>query len=218
VSDPGGNAGEIGKPVYERCGSRADTTPRGANRMSGSRSWRTGSAARLTKLAERRASMTAFGPIRCAGLVAKPRHIAFRPRSPPRRSVRSVADPPGCLQSGATSRFSVGSRTSSTSRPLRREINLWGGNIPGIFQSIRPFLYGSSAELVRFVGHTLNARRKGMRGRQWWLTPSSASPRIQHRADRKRSRREHSTDMGARFVGRALWSLGQRDERRRRRW
>jgi len=34
---------------------------------------------------------------------------------------------------------------------------------------------------------------KGMRGRQRWFNPSSASPWIQYREDRKRSWREHST-------------------------
>jgi hypothetical protein len=44
--------------------------------------------------------------------------------------------------------------------------------------------------------------------------PIKASPRAQDREDRKRSRREHLTNTGARFAGRALCSSSQRDERR----
>jgi hypothetical protein len=63
---------------------------------------------------------------------------------------------------------------------------------------------GSPTGVTRFVGHTLDTRRKGMRGRQCWFTPFAVSPRTQNREDRKRSRREYPTNMGARFAGRAL--------------
>jgi hypothetical protein len=36
------------------------------------------------------------------------------------------------------------------------------------------------------------------------VQPIKVSPRIQDRVDRKRSRREYSTNTGARFAGRAL--------------
>jgi hypothetical protein len=47
--------------------------------------------------------------------------------------------------------------------------------------------------------------------------PIKVSPRTQDRVDRKRSWREHPTNTGARFAGRALCSPSQRDERRPRR-
>lgn len=154
-------------------------------------------------------------PLRRAGRCAEAHCLPFV--HPLRGHAQTASKVSGCLQPGATDAVTGGWPDFVELETLRRELNPRDGDITGIIRSMRSFLHGSSTELVRIVGHTLNARRKGMRGRQWWLTPFSASPRIQDRADRKRSRREHSTTTGARFVGRALWSSSQRDERRRRR-
>jgi hypothetical protein len=43
--------------------------------------------------------------------------------------------------------------------------------------------------------------------------PIKVSSRTQDRVDRKRSRREHPTDTGARSTSHALWSPSQREER-----
>jgi len=144
-----------------------------------------------------------------------------RPCALLRRGVQVASEISGCSQPDVEDAAVVGGRPSFVEA---RDMTCVESSIPevatskGSSESMCSFLCGSSAELVHAVGHTLNARRKDMRGRQWWFTPSSASSRIQDRVDRKRSRREYPTNTGARFAGRALWSPSQRDERRRRRW
>jgi hypothetical protein len=129
----GGNIGVIGKPVARPSRSQPETAHRDAVPESGPRFRSRGGDARPAMSAEHGAHRRPHhGPTAATGW-SMCRGTSPAERVLPSGSVQAVPDAPRCSHlgaEGAVHRWEAGSR--SRSRPLRRELNLFGGNTGGI--------------------------------------------------------------------------------------
>jgi hypothetical protein len=106
---------------------------------------------------ERNGDRMMVRPLRRAGRCAEARYLSSA--HPFRGRAQAASGVPGCLQFGTNGavfgRWSdfVELETSRVESSISEVVTPRGS-----FESMRSFLYGSSTELVRIVGHTLNAR------------------------------------------------------------